>query len=88
VYIDLNEFKLINDRYGHTIGDRAFQEVAFVLKKNLRKNDMVIRSGGDKFLVLLADISAVNDVQMVISKQTMLCMQKSITRLIRLEVRL
>lgn len=53
VYIDLNDMKGINDRYGHNAGDAALQHVARILVDNVRHADVVARLGGDEFGVLL-----------------------------------
>jgi diguanylate cyclase (GGDEF)-like protein/putative nucleotidyltransferase with HDIG domain len=54
VLLDLDDFKMINDDYGHLIGDRALQEVARVLQQTTRPYDTCIRYGGDEFVVLLS----------------------------------
>jgi diguanylate cyclase (GGDEF)-like protein len=51
--IDLDHFKLINDQYGHIIGDEMLTFVAGLCKKNLRKIDLIGRYGGEEFIVLL-----------------------------------
>ncbi|HTX76211.1 MAG TPA: GGDEF domain-containing protein [Terracidiphilus sp.] len=56
LYIDLNEFKQVNDTYGHKIGDLYLQEIAMRLKHQLRAMDMLARIGGDEFAVLLANV--------------------------------
>ena len=51
--LDLDDFKTINDEYGHLAGDRALQEVARVLQQTTRPYDTCIRYGGDEFVVML-----------------------------------
>ncbi len=51
--IDVDDFKKINDTYGHTTGDRVLQELADLLSKKTRASDVVARFGGDEFVVLL-----------------------------------
>ena len=53
VLLDLDDFKVINDEYGHLSGDRALQEVARVLQQSTRSYDTCIRYGGDEFVILL-----------------------------------
>jgi diguanylate cyclase (GGDEF)-like protein len=53
IYIDLDEFKRVNDQYGHRIGDVYLQEVAERMKQQLRFHDLLARLGGDEFAVLL-----------------------------------
>ncbi len=53
IYIDLDRFKPINDRYGHHVGDLFLQEVADRMKQQLRSHDLLARLGGDEFAVLL-----------------------------------
>lgn len=67
-HIDVDDFKAVNDKYGHNAGDEVIREVARVLKRTLRKKDMVIRAGGDEFLVLLAGDIFPDDVETVVSK--------------------
>jgi diguanylate cyclase (GGDEF)-like protein/putative nucleotidyltransferase with HDIG domain len=54
ILLDLDDFKIINDEYGHLVGDRALQEVAKVLQQTTRPYDTCIRYGGDEFVVLLS----------------------------------
>ncbi|MFB3885648.1 MAG: diguanylate cyclase [Thermodesulfobacteriota bacterium] len=58
VYIDLDNFKMVNDRYGHAAGDHVLRTVASVLNKQLRASDLVARLGGDEFALLLPETSS------------------------------
>lgn len=55
--IDVNRFKEINDRFGHQRGDKVLQEVACILQEQIRDVDIVIRYGGDEFLIVLLETS-------------------------------
>ena len=63
LYIDLDNFKYINDTLGHTAGDRLIIEVAGILNKRARKSDVIARIGGDEFSVLLFDTTPMQSVQ-------------------------
>jgi len=63
LYIDLNEFKQVNDVYGHRAGDLYLQEVAVRLKRQLRPGDMLARLGGDEFAVLVPNVHGRSDVE-------------------------
>lgn len=51
ILFDLNKFKAINDTYGHLAGDKALLKISNLIKENIRETDIVIRLGGDEFLV-------------------------------------
>ncbi len=63
IYIDLNDFKQVNDVYGHQIGDMYLQEVAIRMKRQLRAVDMLARLGGDEFAVVLPTIHSRGEVE-------------------------
>ncbi len=53
--IDLDNFKTINDRFGHTVGDKAIYQMAQIIRRNFRSTDIVGRVGGDEFLVFCTE---------------------------------
>ncbi|MCX7832035.1 MAG: sensor domain-containing diguanylate cyclase [Actinobacteria bacterium] len=57
VFLDLDNFKLINDQYGHIFGDAALKVVAETLISNIKPNDIAARYGGDEFVILLEKIN-------------------------------
>ncbi len=51
--LDMNDFKSINDEYGHSEGDRALQEASLIISRSVQAGDVVARVGGDEFVILL-----------------------------------
>jgi diguanylate cyclase (GGDEF)-like protein/PAS domain S-box-containing protein len=72
LYIDLDNFKYVNDTLGHSAGDRLIVEVAAILNKRARKSDLIARFGGDEFTVLLFDTTPMLSVQAAESFRTKL----------------
>jgi len=58
VFLDIDNFKLINDVYGHLTGDQVLQQFAAILQQNTRKNDIIARWGGEEFALILPSTSA------------------------------
>ena len=68
LFVDLNNFKDINDTQGHAAGDAALQRAAACLKASVREVDTVSRHGGDEFLILLPEVSRAEDAVIVAEK--------------------
>jgi len=68
MFVDLDNFKTINDTYGHETGDEVLQTIAARLKENTRDDDTVCRHGGDEFLYVLMDIQDERDLDLIAQK--------------------
>jgi len=68
LFVDLNKFKAINDRFGHVVGDRLLVAIARRLRAAVRPNDSVGRLGGDEFAVLLEHVTDQADVEAVVQR--------------------
>jgi len=67
VFIDMNQFKEINDTYGHTVGDDALRNAAQAIRQQIRETDVLARYAGDEFVLLLKH-TGLDDAQSVIDK--------------------
>jgi diguanylate cyclase (GGDEF)-like protein len=68
MYLDLDQFKNINDSLGHSVGDQLLQSVARRLESCVRHSDTVSRQGGDEFVVLLSEVTAAQDAVLTAEK--------------------
>ncbi|WP_057831660.1 sensor domain-containing protein [Colwellia sp. TT2012] len=68
IFIDLDNFKLINDSYGHSVGDEVLVGTANRLKHCIRKSDIVTRMGGDEFLVVMSGVENSSSLKVMANK--------------------
>jgi diguanylate cyclase (GGDEF)-like protein len=68
IYLDLDNFKKVNDQFGHTTGDKLLKIVSATLLVNLRKTDIFARLGGDEFAIILPETGADPSFRMLINK--------------------
>ena len=68
LFIDLDNFKEINDSLGHDIGDEVLKKVASLLHSSIRDKDTISRFGGDEFSVILEDLDQIQDASSIASK--------------------
>lgn len=65
IFVDVDDFKIINDTSGHKCGDDLLKNVALRLKANLREKDLVARYGGDEFVIILQPTHETNIIQIL-----------------------
>lgn len=68
LFIDLDRFKPVNDRYGHAYGDQLLKDVAYRLRGCMRETDTAARLGGDEFVALLAEVESQRGVEVAAMK--------------------
>lgn len=68
IFCDIDNFKLVNDTYGHGGGDEVLRQMADRLRSHLREEDSVARFGGDEFVVVLHSIHSLEDAQRIAAK--------------------
>jgi diguanylate cyclase (GGDEF)-like protein len=83
VMIDMDNFKILNDSYGHYFGDRALKHFSEILGNSIRSSDLVARFAGDEFVLMLKDcdyIDATNRMRAIAQKMDMLKLDEIILR--------
>lgn len=68
IFLDLDDFKKVNDTYNHKIGDELLRAITKRIKNCIRETDIICRMGGDEFVIALLDIESKNDVYSVANK--------------------
>ena len=68
LFVDLDNFKCVNDEYGHAVGDQVLQELSSRMQGTLRESDTVARMGGDEFVIILDSIRNKMDVSKITEK--------------------
>ncbi len=67
IMIDIDDFKLINDRFGHDVGDQALIDLAEILVSSIRYNDVLARVGGDEFFIIL-DVATEDKLDLIVNR--------------------
>lgn len=67
-YLDLDNFKLVNDRLGHAVGDKHLRTVSDTLRVSLRNTDIFARLGGDEFIILLTETGDISSIRALMGK--------------------
>ena len=68
IFLDVDNFKVINDTLGHTVGDTVLQEIARRLRECVRTTDTISRQGGDEFLIVLPSVHRTSEITTVVGK--------------------
>jgi len=68
IFMNLDNFKTINDTYGHEVGDGLLVAVAQILNRNTKESDLIARMSGDEFVIVITDAKSVDDVKVVADK--------------------
>jgi diguanylate cyclase (GGDEF)-like protein len=79
LFIDLDNFKPLNDTYGHSIGDMLLVEVATRIKSCIRETDTASRFGGDEFIILISELNIDKEISLHLAKQIAQKIQETVS---------
>lgn len=68
IVLDINDFKIVNDTYGHLVGDSVIIELSKRFMKILRSNDLIARWGGDEFVIYLYNLNNTDDINNIVKR--------------------
>jgi len=68
VFLDLDDFKFVNDTYGHLVGDKLLQKTSKILMNCVRQSDSIARLGGDEFILIIKDLKQKSDIDKIANK--------------------
>lgn len=66
--LDLDDFKVLNDRFGHEAGDQILKDLAAAMRESIRQTDLLARVGGDEFVIVIEDVRKFSDLSKVLRK--------------------
>ena len=87
VFLDLDDFKSVNDNYGHQIGDEVLIEFGNLIRGALRETDSIARFGGDEFILLLTELESMAQCEMVVQRLYEIFQQSISIKGIQIELR-
>jgi diguanylate cyclase (GGDEF)-like protein len=86
IILDIDDFKQINDTYGHLVGDKVLVRFSEILKENLRESDFVARWGGEEFSIMLINTSDEDSYQIAEKLRKMISEDTTLKNLAKREV--
>ncbi len=76
VVLDVDKFKSINDKYGHTVGDQVIRKIATIIKDNIGENDYIARYGGEEFVIICNDYALIDAAKLSEKIRKDICKRK------------
>ncbi|UOD34330.1 GGDEF domain-containing protein [Deferribacteraceae bacterium V6Fe1] len=86
IFIDLDDFKLVNDKHGHVVGDFVLKYLANILKRNIRKVDFAFRYGGEEFVIVMPNTDIRNAT--IVAERILADLRKTVFKYKNLDIKL